>query len=245
MWPSVRRTLQDQRIEGRPRPSIELGRFVYALGVSSLSIMLPPESTWSKSMQMPWTVGLELRRWFVWPLVRAQFAWHGVQWGRGWRVFGRPIIQKHRGSRIDLGDELCLRSWPRSNPLAPTSPVVLSTRRADALVQVGDGCGFTGTTLVAADRIRIGDRVVVGANASIVDFDFHPLTPEERTEDFNAGAAAPIVIENGAFVGMEALILKGVTIGEGAVVGAGSVVTQDVPPRTVVGGNPAEVVRKL
>jgi len=53
------------------------------------------------------------------------------------------------------------------------------------------------------------------------------------------------VIEDDVFVGMEALILKGVTIGEGAVVGTGAVVMQDVPPRTVVAGNPAEVVRSL
>jgi len=110
---------------------------------------------------------------------------------------------------------------------------------------VGEDCGFTGTTLVAADRITIGDRVLVGGNASIVDCDFHPLTPEGRAETINAGAAAPIVIEDDVFVGMEALILKGVTIGQGAVVGAGAVVTQDVPPRTVVAGNPATVVGKV
>ena len=194
---------------------------------------------------MPWTVGLELRRRLAWPVIRTQFAWHGVAWGRDWKVFGRPILQRHRGSRIDLGDGLTLRSWSRSNPLAPTTPVVLSTRRADAVIDVGTDCGFTGTTLVAADRIAIGDRVLVGGNASIVDFDFHPLTPERRAEDINAGAAAPIVIEDDVFVGMEALILKGVTIGEGAVVGAGAVVTQDVPPRTVVAGNPAQVVREV
>jgi len=85
----------------------------------------------------------------------------------------------------------------------------------------------------------------VGGNASIVDFDFPPLTPEARAEDINAGAAAPIVIGNDVFVGMEALVLKGVTIGDGAVVGAGAVVTQDVPPRAVVAGNPAQVVRDL
>jgi acetyltransferase-like isoleucine patch superfamily enzyme len=205
----------------------------------------PCHSTWTKARTMPWTVGLELRRRLAWPLVRAQFAWHGVAWGRGWRVFGRPILQRHRGSRIALGDGLTLRSWPRSNPLAPTAPVVLSTRRADAAITVGDDCGFTGTTLVAAARISVGNRVLVGGNASIVDFDFHPLTPEGRAEDINAGAAAPIVIEDDVFVGMEALVLKGVTVGEGAVVGAGAVVTQDVPPRTVVAGNPATVVREL
>lgn len=200
---------------------------------------------WTKIQNMPWTATLDLRRRLAWPLVRAQFAWHRISWGQGWKIFGRPIIQRHRGSRIALGDGLTLRSWPRSNPLAPTAPVVLSTRRSDALIEIGEDCGFTGTTLVAAERIEIGDRVQVGGNASIVDFDFHPLTPEARADNFNDGAHAPIVIENDVFVGMEALILKGVTIGEGAVVGAGSVVTQDVPPRTVVAGNPAERVRKL
>ena len=194
---------------------------------------------------MPWVVALEMRRLLAWPVIRLQFAWHGVAWGRDWRIFGRPILQRHRGSQINVGDGLSLRSWPRSNPLAPTAPVVLSTRRADAELTIGDDCGFTGTTLVAADRVVIGDRVLVGGNASIVDFDFHPLTPEARAENINAGTAAPIVIEDDVFVGGDALILKGVTVGEGAVVGAGSVVTQDVSPRTVVAGNPATVVRTL
>ena len=200
---------------------------------------------WTKIQKMPWTAGLELRRRLAWPLIRAQFAWHGIDWGQNWKLFGRPIIQRHRGSRIVLGDGLTFRSWPRSNPLAPTAPVVLSTRRADAVLEIGEDCGFTGTTLVAADCITIGDRVLVGGNASIVDFDFHPLTTDERAENVNAGAAAPIVIGDDVFVGMEALIRTGVTVGDGAVVGAGSVVTQDVPPRTVVAGNPASVVREL
>lgn len=122
------------------------------------------------------------------------------------------------------------------DPPAPTAPVVLSTRRSGAVLEVGEDCGFTGTTLVAADRITIGYRVLVGGNASIVDFDFHPLTPEGRAEAINAGAAAHILIGDDVFVGTGALVLKSVTIGDGAVVGAVSVVTQDVPPWTVVGG---------
>ncbi|WP_251951912.1 hypothetical protein [Salinibacter ruber] len=84
---------------------------------------------------------------------------------------------------------------------------------------------------MAADRVTIGDRVLVGGNVSIVDFDFHLQTPEGRAENINAGAAAPIVIADDVFVRRDALVMKG-SIVEGAVVGAGSVVTQDVPPRT-------------
>ena len=194
---------------------------------------------------MPWLAGLELRRRLAWPLVRLQFAWHGIAWGQGWRLFGRPILQKHRGSQIEAGDRLTLRSWPRSNPLAPTHPVVLSTRSAEAEIVIGDDCGFTGATLVAASSIQIGDRVLVGGNASIVDTDFHPLSPEGRRKDINAGASRPIVIGDDVFIGMNSLLLKGVTLGDGCVVGAGSVVAQDVPPRTIVAGNPARVVSEV
>lgn len=194
---------------------------------------------------MPWTVRLELRRFLAFPLLRAQFSWHGIGWGRGWKIFGRPIIQKYRESEIRLGNGLYLRSWPRSNPLAPKHPVVLSTRSSSAVIDVGDDCGFTGVTLVAEAGIEIGDRVQVGGNASIVDTDFHPIEPEVRAEDLNAGEAAPISIGDDVFVGMEALILKGVTVGDSAVIGAGSVVSRDVPPRTVVAGNPANVVGEV
>jgi len=59
---------------------------------------------WTKVRNMPWTARLELRRRLAWPLVRAQFAWHGIDWGTGWKIFGRSILQKHRGRRIVVGD---------------------------------------------------------------------------------------------------------------------------------------------
>ena len=197
------------------------------------------------ALAMPWRLTNEARRRLAYPYIRAAFATHGVAWGDGWRIFGMPILQRHRGSTIALGDGLGMRSWPRSNPLAPRQPVVLSTRTAEARITVGADCGFTGAVLVAAERISLGDRVLVGANVSIVDTDFHPLTPEDRECDLNAGACAPIMIHDDVFVGMDSLILKGVEIGEGSVVGAGSVVSRDVPPRTVVAGNPARPVRTL
>ena len=201
--------------------------------------------TLTEALQMPWRLRNEVRRLLAYPYIRCAFAYHGVAWGKGWRILGMPIIQRHRASEIILGDRLSLRSWPRSNPLAPNHPVVLATRRPGAAIQIGDNCGFSGTTLVAADRIEIGNRVQIGSNASVVDTDFHPLRPDERQRNFNAGKAVPIVIEDDVFVGMDSLILKGVTVGEGSVVGAGAVVSRDVPAGTVVAGNPAQVVGEL
>jgi len=104
---------------------------------------------------------------------------------------------------------------------------------------------MTGATVVAAERIEIGQRVLVGANAVIVDTDFHPMDPFERRISMFPGATRPTIIGNDVFIGMNAIILKGAVIGAEAVIGAGSVVTGEVPPRTIFAGNPARLVRNL
>ncbi|MCB8984703.1 MAG: hypothetical protein H6659_12815 [Ardenticatenaceae bacterium] len=196
-------------------------------------------------LDTPWRLSNHFWRIVQWPFIRLQFLWHGIRWQAGWRIFGRPIIQRYRGSVITIGKGVELRSGYGTNPLAPNHPVVLATRKPTAQIHIGNNCGFTGTTLVAAEAITIGNRVLVGANSTIADTDFHPLQPAARVQDILNGAHKPIVIEDDVFVGMNCLILKGVTIGTGSVIGAGSVVTRDVPPGVVVAGNPAAIVRKL
>lgn len=201
-------------------------------------------SGWSV-FDTPWKITNQLRRLAALPYIRLIFWLHGLAWGQGWRIFGLPIIQRHRHSLIELGSGLELRSWASSNPLAPNHPVVLATRRAGAVLKIGENCGLTGTTVVAAERIEIGDRVLLGANTVVTDTDFHPLDPLERQRDILNGRHAPVVIEDDVFVGMNSLILKGVRLGRGSVVGAGSVVVKDVPAGVVVAGNPARVVKTL
>jgi Hexapeptide repeat of succinyl-transferase len=197
------------------------------------------------AIDAPWLARNEVRRRLIEPYVKLMFRWHGISWGHGWRMLGMPLIQKQRGSTIRLGDGLSLRSWPASNPLVPNHRVVLATRRKSAVIEVGHDCGFTGATLVAAEYIKLGDRVTLGSNVTIVDTDFHPLDPDERNRDFNRGRHAPVIIEDDVFVGMNSIILKGVTVGHGSVVGAGSVVTTNVPAGTIVAGNPARPIRPV
>jgi len=173
------------------------------------------------------------------------FAVHGISWGKGWRIWGMPIIQRYRGSRIELGNDILLRSWASTNPLVPNHRVTLATRSKSAIIRVGDNSGMTGTTLVAAERIEIGARVLIGSNTVIVDTDFHPIDPDLRRTDVLRGKHRPVVIEDDVFIGLNSLILKGVTIGSSSVVGAGSVVIHDVPPGVVVAGNPAVIVREI
>lgn len=196
-------------------------------------------------LETPWRLANEIRRLLILPMVRVDFALAGIDWGTGWKIHGRPILQIHRHSTITIGSYLQLRSSSRSNPLSPQQPVVISTRTARAVLTIGDFFGMTGGSLVVDEQIQIGNNVAVGANTIICDTDFHPLQPSERQKDPNRGTTAPIVIEDNVFIGMQSLILKGVTIGTGSVIGAGSVVTRDVPPGVVVAGNPAKIIKRL
>ncbi len=197
------------------------------------------------ALATPWKARNELERLLLLPLARLQFALAGIAWKSDWRIYGLPIIQKHRDSHLSIGAGLELRSTVRSNPLGPNRPVFLSTRRPGAELLIGQRLGMTGGSIVAEQSVRIGDRVTIGANSVIADTDFHPLDALARQHLPLAGATAPIVIEDDVFIGMQALILKGVTIGAGSIIGAGSVVTQAIPPGVIAAGNPAKIIREL
>jgi len=121
-------------------------------------------------------------------------------------------------------------------------------------VSIGDYCYFTNAVLLCELELRIGNYVVIGWNATIADTDFHPLAPAERIADAIACsplgqgrprpeiAKKPVVIEDDVWIGPNATILKGVRIGAGAWIEAGSLVTRDVPPGSRVLGNPAQIV---
>jgi acetyltransferase-like isoleucine patch superfamily enzyme len=112
-----------------------------------------------------------------------------------------------------------------------------------------------GTLLDAACSIEIGDDVLIAFEVLIMDHDSHSLSFEKRrhdardwmrgSKDWTHVERRPIRIDNKVWLGARSIVLKGVTIGEGAVIGAGSVVTRDVPPWTLVCGNPAKIVRSL
>ena len=96
-------------------------------------------------------------------------------------------------------------------------------------------------TLYDLGGIDIGDDVMIGPNVSLITSG-HPIAPSQRRSGVTA---APIVIEKNVWIGAGAIIIGGVTVGANAVVAAGSVVTQDVPPDTLVGGNPARIIRSI
>jgi acetyltransferase-like isoleucine patch superfamily enzyme len=196
-------------------------------------------------INMPWVLGNEIKRVLAWPWIYIGFLFHGIKPRKGWRIFGMPIIQKYKGSTIEIGANVEMRSWRSTNPLVPYHPVVLSTRTAAARIEIGFSVGLASARVIAATSIIIRDRTMLGSNCTIVDTDFHPLQPEERQKDIRGGKTAPILIEEDVFIGMNSMILKGVTIGKGSVVGAASVVVKDVPPGSIVAGNPARIIGQI
>jgi acetyltransferase-like isoleucine patch superfamily enzyme len=140
-----------------------------------------------------------------------------------------------------------LVSSPLWTALGVRQPTILRTLLPGASIVIGDDTGISGAVICAARSVKIGKRVLIGANVIIVDTDFHPLAPQGR---YRAPIPAPsetdeVTIGDDVFIGTGALILKGVRIGDGAVVGAGSIVTRDVPPRQIVAGNPARVIGEV
>jgi acetyltransferase-like isoleucine patch superfamily enzyme len=128
---------------------------------------------------------------------------------------------------------------------------------------VGKNTFIGGSTIICAEKIEIGNDVLISWGCTIIDNDAHALEWEQRKNDvadWRKGLAvnspgiykdwshvesAAIKIGDKVWIGFNSVILKGLTIGEGAVIGAGSVVTKDVPEYSVVAGNPARVIKEL
>lgn len=125
-------------------------------------------------------------------------------------------------------------------------------------ITIGDDCYIgEGSRLWSAAEIKIGSNVLVSHNVNIIDTDSHEIDHLERAESYRSlirsghpkgkinVKIAPIVIEDYAWISYNVCILKGVTIGKGAIIAAGSVVTKDVPDFVVMAGNPAVQIKKL
>jgi acetyltransferase-like isoleucine patch superfamily enzyme len=122
----------------------------------------------------------------------------------------------------------------------------LIVRPAGARIVIGEQSALSGTVIYATTAVEIGRRVMVGANCTIVDTDFHPLSPEARRAHSTRGAVSrPVRIGDDVFIGAGSMILKGTELGEGCVVGAGAVVAGRFAPFTIVAGNPARALKPV
>ena len=167
-----------------------------------------------------------------------------VQLGTGCFIERKDSFRRFRSTRqpgLRLGANVIVYTWCEFN-VEPAGQVT-----------VGDDSILVGAIFMCAQQISVGRRVVISYHVTIADSDFHPLEPAARREDAIANApggdprlrppvqSRPVVIEDEAWIGIGAIILKGVRVGRGARVAAGAVVARDVPAGATVTGSPARI----
>jgi acetyltransferase-like isoleucine patch superfamily enzyme len=155
---------------------------------------------------------------------------HATSLGPRVTLYGRPSVVND--GTLTVGDRVRLVST-----VATLELVALPGGH----LEIGDNVFINyGSSLVASTHVKIGNDCLIGTHVMVMDTDFHRV--EDKSWDTSG---QPVILEERVWLGNRSIILKGVTIGHDSVVAAGSVVTQDVPPRTIVAGVPAKVIRAI
>lgn len=171
-------------------------------------------------------------------ICRIKAAWWGVKLGKSAEFKGYAVFRTLPESQIVIGDHAVFNSSHRSNLIGIYSPCMFSTIKRGAKITIGNHCGFSGTVIGSAVCVTLGNNVRCGANTLITDTDWH-------AGDKRIGEDAPVTIHDNVWLGYGVKVLKGVTIGENSLIGAGSIVTQDIPANVVAAGIPCKVIRQL
>ena len=167
-------------------------------------------------------------------------AWWGVKLGSQSSFIGRCYFKKYPGTSIRIGNHCSFLSSPNANLIGINKPCIISTHHSQhtATIEIGDNCGFSGTVIGAFKYIKLGNNVRCGANTLISDADWH-------LDDPRSGPPADVIIGDNVWLGVNSVVLKGVTIGANTVIGANSVVTKSIPANVIAAGNPCRVIRPL
>ncbi len=185
-----------------------------------------PAHHWKVYGSLGWRLA-DLSWRFVWSKIHLR---HVSQCGKWVFTRGRPTVV-NRG-HLALGDRV--RIWSNIQPSR------LSVHQGASL-HIAQNTFVNGAIISASASIHIGENCLIAPQVMIMDSDFHEVGETHST----SGEALPIVIEDKVWLATRSMVLKGVRIGEGAIVAAGAIVTKDVQPYTVVAGVPAKEVKKL
>ncbi|MGN8753415.1 acyltransferase [Blautia sp. HCP3S3_C4] len=166
----------------------------------------------------------------------------GVEIGRGFGSCGIITLVKLQGC-MTIGNNSYINSHRIADPIGGQNRTILQL--AGGKLIIGNRVGISNTAICCANSVIIEDDVTIGAGCKIYDTDFHSPIAEYRLNGNTHVRTAPVHIKERAFIGGHSIILKGVTIGRESVIGAGSVVTCDVPDGEIWAGNPAKYVKRV
>lgn len=159
---------------------------------------------------------------------------------------GTPVVINTKNAEMHIGKNVIIKSSFLSNLVGLYSRTIIVTRTKNSKILIGDNVGISGATIYARKKIEIGDNTLIGGNVKILDNDFHPLEIEARNNDVKEKILAkPIKIGKNCFIGCNSIILKGTELGDGCIVGAGTVVSGKFGPNSVIAGNPGKLIKKV
>ena len=164
--------------------------------------------------------------------------WWGVKVGRNLKFDGKCYFKRYPESMIRIGDNCDFRSRINSNLIGINRPCSISTLTPEAKIEVGKNCGFSGTVIGAFKSVKLGNNVRCGANTLITDSDWH-------LDDYRVGEPKEVVIGDNVWLGINVVVLKGVTIGNNTIIGANSVLTKDIPSNVIAAGNPCKLIKQI
>lgn len=170
---------------------------------------------------------------------------YGVEYGSGCTIHGKLYIKLFPTAKCIIGNNLYFSSGWNINALCTNRRgTIYATDNAEIII--GNNVGMSSTVLWAHKKIEIKDNVKIGGNCIIIDTDSHSLDYTKRRNNYSDwGLSESVIIEEDVFIGMNTIVLKGVTIGARTIVGAGSVVAKSLPSDCIAGGNPAKVIRYI
>ena len=179
----------------------------------------------------------------------------GVTFGKNTKVYNSVYLDIHPKSKVTIGDYFIMSSGDSINPLCRNLKGCIMAERANTKITIGNHVGMSSPCLWAKQEITIGDYVNIGGDCIIMDSDAHNLDwrirdslkmyNSEESLDAHTAKCAPIHIGSHVLIGTRSIILKGVKIGEGSVIAAGSIVTKDIPANVIAGGNPCRVIKSI
>lgn len=180
-------------------------------------------------------------------MTRFHLGMNAVEYAADIHVKGRAVIHVAKGGKMSLGKSFRMNNGLKYNRIGRQAPCQFIVAE-HATLRIGNHVGMSHSSIICRNEIIIGDHVTIGGNVMIYDTDFHALDPELRANpelDQTHVVSRPVHIEDYVFIGAHSTILKGVRVGRGAIIGACSVVTRDIPEGEIWAGNPAAFIRKV
>lgn len=178
---------------------------------------------------------------------RLKLSLYGVNYGKNCIIHGHLELKLNTNSSFIIGDNFYFSSGKHINPLAKNIQGNICVNK-NAKLEIGNNVGISSSVIWAHKSIKIGNNAMIGGNVIIMDSDAHSMNYLHRRDlsiDKLHKVDSEVIIEDDAFIGMNTIILKGVTIGARSIIGAGSVVTKSIPSDCIAAGNPARVIKRI